>query len=108
MFHGKALYVAIAQRKEDRKLQLQVQFDKCVGVGGSTASVSVIRGTYPPLYYANSQSAGMIYQPYPPMWNSTNLYPSYPTSQVVTYPPMVRIYMIPTCCKSVHFDNFLT
>ncbi|KAL1224370.1 Polyadenylate-binding protein 7 [Cardamine amara subsp. amara] len=90
IFHGKPLYVAIAQRKEDRKLQLQVQFGNSVKAGGSTSSVAVIRGRSPPLYYANTQSAGIVHQPYPPMWKSTNLiYPSYPTSQAVTYPPMV-------------------
>lgn len=92
MFHGKPLYVAIAQRKEDRKMQLQVQFGKRAEAGGSSSSASVIPGIYPPFYYANPQS-GMVYQSanLVPTWNSTNLInSSNPTFQALTYPPMVN------------------
>ncbi|XP_008778836.2 polyadenylate-binding protein 7-like [Phoenix dactylifera] len=50
MFHRKPLYVAIAQRKEDRKAQLQPQFAQhMVGLAGSLSTV--IPAGYP-LYYS--------------------------------------------------------
>ncbi|XP_010505212.1 PREDICTED: polyadenylate-binding protein 7-like isoform X1 [Camelina sativa] len=85
MFHGKPLYVAIAQKKEDRQMQLQVQFGKSVSAaGGSTSSPSVIPGTYPSVYYTNTHP-GMVYPSYAP--NLINS--AYPNFQVVTYPPVV-------------------
>ncbi|KAL2345150.1 hypothetical protein Fmac_006435 [Flemingia macrophylla] len=51
MFHGKPLYVALAQRKEDRKAQLQLQYaQQMAGVAGP--STTIIPGGYPPYYYA--------------------------------------------------------
>ncbi|KAK9289846.1 hypothetical protein L1049_008006 [Liquidambar formosana] len=51
MFHRKPLYVAIAQRKEDRQAQLQLQYaQRMAGLTGP--STAVIPGGYPPLYYA--------------------------------------------------------
>lgn len=105
MFRGKPLYVAIAQKKEDRQKQLQVQFGKRVVAGGSSSSASVIPGTYPSLYYTNTH-AGMVYQSDPSTWQSANLInSSYPISQVVTYPPMVYIYMITSYQTNFHYDN---
>ncbi|XP_050227710.1 polyadenylate-binding protein 7 isoform X2 [Mercurialis annua] len=50
MFHRKPLYVAIAQRKEDRKAQLQMQYaHRMTGLAGPSAAV--IPGGYPPFYY---------------------------------------------------------
>ncbi|CAN1196868.1 Polyadenylate-binding protein 7 [Linum perenne] len=50
MFHRKPLYVAIAQRKEDRQAQLQMQYaQRLVGLPGP--STAVIPAGYPPLYY---------------------------------------------------------
>lgn len=89
MFHGKPLYVAIAQKKEDRKMQLQVQFGNRVEGGGSSSSASVIPGTYAPLYYTNTHP-GMVYQSYPPTWKCANMISSsYPNSQALTYPSVV-------------------
>ncbi|KAG7643343.1 RNA recognition motif domain [Arabidopsis suecica] len=89
MFHGKPLYVAIAQKKEDRKMQLQVQFGNRVEARKSSSSASVNPGTYAPLYYTNTHP-GMVYQSYPLMWKSANMIgSSYPNSEAVTYPPMV-------------------
>ncbi|KAL3536186.1 hypothetical protein ACH5RR_004647 [Cinchona calisaya] len=50
MFHKKPLYVAIAQRKDERQaqLQLQLQYGHMAGIAGPSA---VIPGGYPPLYY---------------------------------------------------------
>ncbi|KAK7396620.1 hypothetical protein VNO78_17753 [Psophocarpus tetragonolobus] len=51
MFHGKPLYVALAQRKEDRKAQLQLQYaQQMAGLTGP--STAIIPGGYPPYYYA--------------------------------------------------------
>lgn len=97
MFHGKPLYVAIAQRKVDRQMKLQVQFGKRVDAGGSSSSASFIPGAYPPFYYTNTQP-GMVYQPLnlAPTWKSNMINSSNPTFQAVTYPPpMVNICMIP-------------
>ena len=48
MFHQKPLYVAIAQRKEDRQVQLQIQYaQRMVGLH----STAVIPSGYPPYYY---------------------------------------------------------
>ncbi|XVE76070.1 hypothetical protein DITRI_Ditri12bG0143300 [Diplodiscus trichospermus] len=59
MFHRKPLYVAIAQRKEDRQAQLQLQYVQCLAgfLGPSTA---VLPGAYSPLYY--SAPAGVVSQ----------------------------------------------
>lgn len=68
MFHRKPLYVAIAQRKEDRQAQLQIQYANYMpGFAGPT---SVIPGVYPPFYYATpsgtmSQVPRLMYQPMP-------------------------------------------
>ncbi|KAK4478692.1 hypothetical protein RD792_014186 [Penstemon davidsonii] len=69
-FHGfmlrrKPLYVAIAQRKEERKAQLQLQYAQCLtGLAGP-----VIPGGYSPLYYPAPSFAphipaqpGLMYQ----------------------------------------------
>jgi hypothetical protein len=50
MFHGKPLYVTIAQRKEDRQAQLQLQYAQRVpGLVGHSATI--IPSGYPPYYY---------------------------------------------------------
>ncbi|XP_048225667.1 polyadenylate-binding protein 7 [Ricinus communis] len=66
MFHRKPLYVAIAQRKEERQAQLQLQYAQRIA-GFHGPSTPVIPGGYTPLYYtAPSQvhpRPGMMYQP---------------------------------------------
>ncbi|XP_023640508.1 polyadenylate-binding protein 7 isoform X2 [Capsella rubella] len=85
MFHGKPLYVAIAQKKEDRQMQLQVQFGKRVVAGGSSSTASVIPGTYPSIYY--DTHPGMVCQSYASPWKSVNLInSSYPNFQVANAP----------------------
>lgn len=66
MFHGKPLYVALAQRKEDRQAQLQLQYAQQIA-GPSTA---IVPGGYPPFYYTATgvvshapPRAGLMYQP---------------------------------------------
>ncbi|KAK8672183.1 hypothetical protein V6N13_110556 [Hibiscus sabdariffa] len=70
MFHHKPLYVAIAQRKEDRQAHLQLQYaQQMAGLAGP--STAIFSGGYPPVYYTApngvvSQVAprpGMMYQP---------------------------------------------
>lgn len=84
MFHRKPLYVAIAQRKEDRSAQLQLQYaQRVAGLAG--ASSAVIPGGYPPYYYAGpsgliSQAPtrpGLMYQPLGlrPGWRGNGLPP---------------------------------
>ncbi|KAJ0089005.1 hypothetical protein Patl1_32302 [Pistacia atlantica] len=70
MFHRKPLYVAIAQRKEDRQVQLQLQYaQQMAGLAGPSANV--IPGGYSPLYYTAPSGVvsqlptrpGLMYQP---------------------------------------------
>ncbi|CAA2973664.1 polyadenylate-binding 7 [Olea europaea subsp. europaea] len=71
MFHQKPLYVAIAQRKEERQAQLLLKFSQVMrGFAGQSA---VIPGRYSSLYYpvpgVSTQFAarprpGMMYQPF--------------------------------------------
>lgn len=70
MLHNKPLYVAIAQRKEDRLAHLQIHYAQRLAslAGPSTA---VIPGGYPPLYYTAPPGVvsqlpsrpGLMYQP---------------------------------------------
>ncbi|KAK9168482.1 hypothetical protein Syun_000622 [Stephania yunnanensis] len=70
MFHRKPLYVAIAQRKEERQAQLQMQFAQRMATLTGHSSAVVPAG-YPPLYYTPHPGAvpqipprqGLIYHP---------------------------------------------
>lgn len=69
MFHGKRIYVAIAQRKEERQAQLQLQYAQRV-VGLAEGQPAVFSGGYPPYYYTApgiipqvSPRPGLMYQP---------------------------------------------
>ncbi|OMO84051.1 hypothetical protein COLO4_22263 [Corchorus olitorius] len=83
MFHRKPLYVAIAQRKEDRQAQLQLQYaQRMAGLAGPPTAV--LPGGYPPLYYTAPTSIaqvpprpGMMYQPLGlrPGWRSNGFAP---------------------------------
>ncbi|KAI4349059.1 hypothetical protein L6164_009704 [Bauhinia variegata] len=89
MFHRKPLYVAIAQRKEDRQVQLQLQFaQRIAGLAGP--STAVIPGGYPPYYYSSpgvvSQvppRPGLMYQPLglTPGWRANGFAPTRPSFQ---------------------------
>ncbi|PKI72556.1 hypothetical protein CRG98_007078 [Punica granatum] len=59
MFHRKPLYVAIAQRKQDRQAQLQLHYSQRMA-GLSGASPAVIPGGYPSYYYTGP--SGLISQ----------------------------------------------
>ncbi|XP_050910491.1 polyadenylate-binding protein 7 isoform X2 [Lathyrus oleraceus] len=69
MFHGKPLYVALAQKKEVRQVQLQLQYaPQTAGLAGPSTAI-VPRG-YPPFYYTATgvvshplPRAGLMYQP---------------------------------------------
>ena len=50
MFYGKPLYVAIAQRKEDRKARLEQRFAEFATMPG--AASPVIPTGYPHVYFA--------------------------------------------------------
>ncbi|KAK7284949.1 hypothetical protein RJT34_19703 [Clitoria ternatea] len=93
MFHGKPLYVALAQRKEDRQAQLQLQYAQQLG-GLAGPSTAIIPGGFPPYYYAASgvishvpPRAGLMYQPLTlrPGWRANGFVPparSFPQSPV--------------------------
>ncbi|XP_004494108.1 polyadenylate-binding protein 7 [Cicer arietinum] len=83
MFHGKPLYVALAQRKEDRQAQLQLQYaQQIAGLAGP--STAIVPGGYPPYYYTATgvvshapPQAGLMYQPLPlrPGWRANGSAP---------------------------------
>ncbi|KAK2965367.1 hypothetical protein RJ640_024109 [Escallonia rubra] len=69
MLHRKPLYVAIAQRKEERLAQFQLHYaQRMAGLAGAPA---VIPGSYPPLFYTAPPGVvsqvpprpGLMYQP---------------------------------------------
>lgn len=85
MLHGKPLYVAIAQRKEERQAQLQLQFaQRVAGLAGPSAAV--IPAGYPPLYYTPTPGVvppitprqGLMYQTLGvrPGWRPNGFVPS--------------------------------
>lgn len=94
MFHRKPLYVAIAQRKEDRQSQLQLQYaQRMAGLAGPSAPV--IPAGYPPLYYTAPgvvpPRQGLMYQPLGLRtgWRANNLVP--PTRPAFQPSPMAMV-----------------
>ncbi|KAI8013427.1 Polyadenylate-binding protein 7 [Camellia lanceoleosa] len=83
MFHRKPLYVAIAQRKEERHAQLQIQYAQ--HIAGLAGPSTVIPGGYPPFYYTGPPSVvsqvppqpGLMYQPLGlrPFWRANGFAP---------------------------------
>lgn len=65
IFYGKQLYVAFAQRKEDRVARLKAQYAQ--GIAGP--STAFTHGGYTPYYYATGvvpqlqHPTGLVYQP---------------------------------------------
>lgn len=96
MFHGKPLYVAIAQRKEDRQAQLQLQYaHRIAGLAGP--STGVMPAGYPSLYYTAPPGVvsqvpprpGLMYQPLSmrPGWRSNGFAPpTRPNFQLSQFP----------------------
>ncbi|XP_074559931.1 polyadenylate-binding protein 7 [Curcuma longa] len=95
MFHGKPLYVSIAQRKEERRAQLQLQYAQ--RLSGSPAAV--MPPAYTPLYYTSSAVVAqvpprdglMYHQPFglSPGWRPNGFVaPSRPTYQAMPFPAM--------------------
>lgn len=97
MFHRKPLYVAIAQRKEERQVQLQLQYAQRMS-GFAGPSTTVIPGGYSPIYYQATSGVvppvparpGMMYQPLGlrPGWRTNGFAP---TSGPVYQPPPVPV-----------------
>ncbi|GMJ02943.1 poly(A) binding protein 7 [Hibiscus trionum] len=96
MFHHKPLYVAIAQRKEDRQAHLQLQYaQQIAGIAGP--STAIYPGGYHPLYYTAPTSVvsqvpprlGVMYQPLGlrPGWRANAFAP--PTRPAFQSLPMV-------------------
>ncbi|KAL0914688.1 hypothetical protein M5K25_015056 [Dendrobium thyrsiflorum] len=95
MFHGKPLYVAIAQRKEERAEQLRLQYaQRMNGLAGS--AIAVVPTVHPTLYYSPpgvmpqiSARQGIVYQPFGlrPGWRPSGFVPpSRPTFQPMPLP----------------------
>ncbi|XP_072980175.1 polyadenylate-binding protein 7-like isoform X2 [Typha angustifolia] len=95
MFYGKPLYVAVAQRKEDRQAILQLQFAQHVaGLAGSSSDI--VPSGYPALYYSGpggvSQAPthqGLTYQSVgpKPQWRANDFVPpSMPAFQQINLP----------------------
>ncbi|MCL7051507.1 hypothetical protein MKW94_006754, partial [Papaver nudicaule] len=81
MCHGKPLYVAVAQTKEERRTQLQLQFShKTAGLAVPT-SPAVIPAGYPPLFYPMPPNMvplqGLMRQPMglTPEWRTNRFLP---------------------------------
>ncbi|GLT25780.1 hypothetical protein SLA2020_008890 [Shorea laevis] len=102
MFHCKPLYVAIAQRKEDRQAQLQLQYaQRMAGLAGP--STPVIPGGYPPLYYTTPSGVvsqvpprpGLMYQPLAlrPGWRANGFAP--PTAPTFQPSPLPAVLNAP-------------
>ncbi|KAF5737507.1 polyadenylate-binding protein 7-like isoform X1 [Tripterygium wilfordii] len=99
MFHRKPLYVAIAQRKEERQAQLQLQFAQHMA-GLTGPSAAFIPAAYPRLYYT---APGVVSQvpphpglTYPPMgmrpgWRSNGFAPpTRPGFQTSSFPAVLH------------------
>ncbi|KAM7531663.1 hypothetical protein LguiB_035073 [Lonicera macranthoides] len=96
MFHQKPLYVAIAQRKEERLAQLQIQCAHRMA-GLAAGPSAVIPGGYPSLYYTAPPGVvsqvpprpGLMYQPLGlrPGWGPNGFAPpTRPAFQPPTFP----------------------
>lgn len=86
MFHRKPLYLAIAQRKEERKVQLQLQYSRRTAMGFSAPSAPLIPRGYPPFYFPTPPAvpqvapprSGLMYQPLcmRPEWRGNGFAPT--------------------------------
>ena len=109
MFHRKPLYVAIAQRKEDRQAQLQLQYaQRMAGLAGPSSAV--LPGGYPPLYYTAPTGVvsqvpprpGMIYQPLGlrPGWRANGFAP--PTRPAFQPSSLPLVFIYPSSFKCTY------
>ncbi|XP_054794771.1 polyadenylate-binding protein 7-like isoform X2 [Prosopis cineraria] len=106
MFHRKLLYVAIAQRKEDRQAQLKVQY--APGIAGLAGPpTAVIPGGYPPYYYEATgvvsqlpYRPGLVYQPLGlrPGWRPNGFAPP-------TRPAQQAPFSVPATSMRPHRQN---
>ncbi|POO01840.1 Splicing factor-like protein [Trema orientale] len=94
MFHRKPLYVAIAQRKEDRLAQLQIHYSQRMG-GLSGPSTPVIPGGYSPFFCSSPSGVAspvprpeLMYQPLGvrPEWRANGFAP--PSRPQFQLPPV--------------------
>ncbi|KAL2934860.1 Polyadenylate-binding protein 7 [Bienertia sinuspersici] len=102
MFHGKPLYVAIAQRKEERQAQLQLHYSHCLARLPSPSS-TMISGGYPHFYYTAPTvlpqlppQQGLMYQPLGmrPVWRGNGFAP--PAPHIFQPPPLVNAVRVHT------------
>jgi len=103
MFHGKPLYVALAQRKEDRKAQLQHQYTQQIAAGLAGPSTTIITGGYPPYYYPATgvishvpPRAGLMYQPLAlrPGWGPNGFASPARSFQQSSVPAVSKIFVL--------------
>lgn len=108
MLHRKPLYVAIAQRKEERQAQLQLQHAQ--RLAGLTGASAMYPGAYPPLYYPGHgvvpqvpARPGLMYQSLAmrPGWG-TNGFTNTPRP---SYQP-ASVPMVSPCKESYHLAIF--
>lgn len=97
MFFGKPIYVAIAQRKEVRRAQLEQQYaQRMAGLAGPPGAI--VPAPYPPLYFTAppgvvpplAQRQGMMYPVgIRPGWRPAGVLPSRPGFQLMPALPVV-------------------
>ncbi|KAI3908269.1 hypothetical protein MKX01_027291 [Papaver californicum] len=81
VLHRKPLYVAFAQKKEERRTQLQIQFSQGIAGLAVPTSAAVIPAGYPPLYYPLPPNMvppqGLMHQPMgmTPEWRTSRFLP---------------------------------
>ena len=108
MFHGKPLYVTIAQRKEDRQAQLQLQYaQRMAGLAGH--STTIIPGGYPPYYYTTPSGVVSQVPPRPTMmyqhmglrpgWGANGFAP--PAAARPGFPPS-PVPVVSTICLTIY------
>lgn len=102
MLHGKPLYVTVAQTKEDRRAQLQIQHAQIMtGLPGSPTAI--LHTGYPPVFYGGPPGVvphlpprqGLMYQPLGmrPGWRNGSFPP--PTRPYQSMPfPMVGLLLV--------------
>ncbi|CAA7404046.1 unnamed protein product [Spirodela intermedia] len=94
MFHGKPLYVAIAQRKQERQTHLRLRYAQMMS-GFAAPSSGVIHAGYPPIYYP-PPGPNLMYQPVPtrPGWMIPNGFvPPTKLGFQAPSPPMVSFFL---------------
>ncbi|CAM8952506.1 unnamed protein product [Rhodiola kirilowii] len=101
MFHRKPLYVAIAQRKEERQAKLKMQYAQVSSGFVGHASPPVMSGGYSPIFFPGvvapyPPQTGLMYQPPIPVFRGNafvpTIRPAFQAPQLPTIPNIYRQY----------------